>query len=74
MFQGIDDRLRKEMHKLVPENFTNDVKIIAPPSRKYSAWIGGTILSNLGSFYESWITKTEYEEYGPAVVHRKCNN
>ena len=48
------------------------VDVIAPPNRKYSAWIGGSILSSLSTFEEMWMTVAEYEEYGPAIVHRKC--
>lgn len=38
MFPGIADRLQKEMVNLAPS--TMKVKIIAPPERKYSSWIG----------------------------------
>jgi len=70
MFPGIDVRLTKEMAKLAPSSIK--VKIIAAPERKYSVWIGGSILSSLSSFQEMWITKDEYDESGPAIVHRKC--
>merc|ERR1712059_212037 len=45
---------------------------IAPPERKYSVWIGGSILSSLSTFEEMWIKKEEYDESGPSIVHRKC--
>ena len=48
------------------------IKVIAPPERKYSVWIGGSILSALGTFQSMWITKAEYEDAGPSIVHRKC--
>jgi len=48
------------------------IKIIAPPERKYSVWIGGSILSSLSTFQQMWISKEEYDESGPAIVHRKC--
>ena len=48
------------------------IRVIAPPERKYSVWIGGSILSSLGTFQQSWITKDEYDELGPSIVHRKC--
>jgi len=70
MFKGVDDRISKEMKALAPESMT--IKIIAPPERKYSVWIGGSILSSLSTFEEMWITKNEYDEAGPSIVHRKC--
>merc|ERR1719293_354714 len=63
MFNKIDSRLNKEMTALAPSAIK--VKIVAPPERKYSAWIGGSILSSLSTFQEMWITKDEYDESGP---------
>jgi len=70
MFPNIDKRLNKEMTALAPAAVK--VKIVAPPERKYSVWIGGSILSSLSTFQEMWITKDEYDESGPQIVHRKC--
>ena len=53
----------------------NDIlcyQIIAPPERKYSVWIGGSILASLSTFQQMWISKQEYDEAGPSIVHRKC--
>ena len=46
--------------------------VVAPPERKYSVWIGGSILSSLSTFQTMWIKKEEFEESGPPIVHRKC--
>jgi actin-related protein len=70
MFPGIADRMNKEITNLAPP--TMRVKIIAPPERKYSVWIGGSILASLATFATMWITKAEYDDSGPAIVHRKC--
>jgi actin-related protein len=69
MFPGIADRMQKEIVNLAPS--TMKVKIIAPPERKYSVWIGGSILSSLSTFQQMWISKEEYDESGPSIVHRK---
>jgi len=70
MFPGIADRMQKEISSLAPP--TMKIKIIAPPERKYSVWIGGSILGSLSSFESSWVTKAEFDESGPTVIHRKC--
>jgi len=70
MFPGIADRMQKEITALAPS--TMKIKIIAPPERKYSVWIGGSILASLSTFQTMWITKAEYDESGPSIVHRKC--
>lgn len=68
MFGGFEDRMMKDIVALAPSMMK--IKIIAPPERKYSAWIGGSILSSLSTFHSSWITRAMYDEYGPNVVHR----
>jgi len=70
MFPGIADRMQKEISQLAPP--TMKIKIIAPPERKYSVWIGGSILASLSSFDACWVTKAEYDECGTAIIHRKC--
>jgi actin beta/gamma 1 len=70
MFNGIADRMHKELTALAPS--TMQIKIIAPPERKYSVWIGGSILASLSGFQQMWISKQEYDESGPSIVHRKC--
>jgi actin-related protein len=70
MFPGMYERLTEEIKKLVPD--TMDVRVISPPERKYSVWIGGSILASLNTFQDNWITRSEYDELGPSIVHRKC--
>ncbi|KAG2624035.1 hypothetical protein PVAP13_3KG095900 [Panicum virgatum] len=70
MFPGIADRMSKEITALAPSSMK--IKVVAPPERKYSVWIGGSILASLSTFQQMWISKEEYDESGPAIVHRKC--
>jgi len=71
MYPGIQERMEKEIKALAPP--TMKIKVVAPPERKYSVWIGGSILSSLSTFENMWIQKEEYDESGPSIVHRKCN-
>jgi len=70
MFPGIAERMSKEITNLAPS--TMKIKVVAPPERKYSVWIGGSILASLSTFQQMWISKAEYDESGPSIVHRKC--
>jgi len=70
MFPGIAERMTKELIALAPA--TMKIKVVAPPERKYSVWIGGSILASLSTFQQMWISKAEYDESGPSIVHRKC--
>jgi len=71
MYQGLSERITKELTRLVPPS--SHVRVVAPPERKYSVWIGGSILSSLNTFQENWITKEEYNECGPSIIHDRCN-
>lgn len=62
--------MNREIISLTPTS--ERVKIIAPPERKYSVWLGGSIVASLPTFQQMWITKEEYDENGSAIVHKKC--
>ncbi|KAL1769539.1 beta-actin [Sigmodon hispidus] len=70
MYPGIAHRMQKEITALAPSTMKS--KIIAPPERKYSVWIGDSILASLSTFQQMWISKQEYDELGPSIVHCKC--
>ena len=67
MFPRISHRMQKEIAALAPT--TMKIKIIAPTKRKYSVWIGGSILASLSTFQQMWISKQEYDEPGPSISH-----
>jgi len=70
MLPGFAVRMLKEMTALAPAS--TNVNIIALPERKYSAWIGGSILGSMSDFLSMSISRQEYDEQGPSIIHRKC--
>ena len=72
MFPGMAERLTKELRAAGPSQL--EPRVIAPPERKYSVWIGGSILSSLTTFQNMWVRKSEYDENGAQIVHQKCLN
>ncbi|CAD8043589.1 unnamed protein product [Paramecium primaurelia] len=70
LFPGLQERLLKEIENLVQT--PSQTRVIVPPNRLNSTWIGGSILSTLTNFKPFWITKHEYEEFGPKIAHIKC--
>ncbi|CAF0996970.1 unnamed protein product [Brachionus calyciflorus] len=70
MYRDIGDRLQNEITKLAPSAMK--VRVISAPERRSSVWIGGSILASLGIFKLMWISREEYDESGPSIVHRKC--
>ena len=70
MFKGLPERFTQELKKLVDKSMKNEIKVIASTWRKYSTWIGGSILSGISTFDDKWTTKKEYEENGSQIVHK----
>ncbi|XP_046554075.1 actin-85C-like [Haliotis rubra] len=70
MFPGITSRITREVADLAPPVIR--VKVIAQPERKYAVWIGGSILASLSTFQQMWISKQDYIDCGPNIIHRKC--
>ena len=70
LYPNIEDRMEKEIELLAPP--TMKIKVIASPEKQNAAWIGGSIVASLGSFPQMWISKEEYDESGPKIVHEKC--
>ena len=64
MLPGFSERIQKEIVNLAPPK--SNVKVVCPPERKYSTWIGGTILSSIQR--SNWIGRAQYDEEGPSVV------
>ncbi|KAG5234026.1 Actin-related family protein [Salix suchowensis] len=71
--QQLKERLEKDLLEESPQ--AARVKVLASGNateRRFSVWIGGSILASLGSFQQMWFSKSEYEEHGASYVQRKC--
>ncbi|NXG56530.1 ACL7B protein, partial [Hemiprocne comata] len=69
MMEGFADRLQMELARLFP---SDNIITAVSPQRKFSVWIGGSILASLHPFQELWVYRSEYEEYGPSCIFKKC--
>ena len=73
--QAVSDILREQMEGIIHTHTPGwRVKVLSPgmQERAVLSWLGGSILGSLGSFHDMLITKSEYEEWGTAIVNRKC--
>ena len=64
---GLEERLSWQLRQLLP----GKPKVLASAheiERTAAGWIGGSILSSLGSFQQLWLGRTEYEEYGATLA------
>ncbi|KOB71424.1 actin [Operophtera brumata] len=70
MIPGLVNRLKAELgFKLVKEPWKTNVDAL--PSRRYAAWVGGSILASLSCLKGFWMTKEEYEDVGSDRVNYK---
>ncbi len=86
MFPGYASRIDNELRNLYKENTLKLAKeknikipidIIDSPRRKYSVFIGATVLSNVYNIPANesyWISKKDWEESGPNIIVKKCPN
>jgi len=73
--QAVPDMLREQVEGIIHTHTPGwRVKVLSPgmQERAVLSWLGGSILGSLGTFHDMWITKSEYEEWGSAIVNRKC--
>merc|ERR1719290_268729 len=66
-FPGFEKRLYQELSQLFDEK--TNIKVRALPNRDLLGWVGAARLSNLSSFQRFWLTKADYQENGPVMVH-----
>eukprot|EP01065_Artemidia_motanka_P018237 TRINITY_DN21559_c0_g1_i1.p1 TRINITY_DN21559_c0_g1~~TRINITY_DN21559_c0_g1_i1.p1 ORF type:complete len:393 (+),score=103.41 TRINITY_DN21559_c0_g1_i1:78-1256(+) len=78
LIKGLEERLEKEAYGLAPPGAKDCVKVVSDSSsegrgvRRYCVWMGGSIMANLSAFQDQWVQRSEYEEMGPSIVHRRC--
>ncbi|PIN00794.1 Actin-related protein - Arp6p [Handroanthus impetiginosus] len=71
--QQLKERIEKDLLEESPQ--AARVKVLASGNateRRFSVWIGGSILASLGSFQQMWFSKSEFEEHGASYIQRKC--
>eukprot|EP01018_Ginkgo_biloba_P002499 Gb_02989 [translate_table: standard] len=73
---GFDERFQKEA--IVASSPSIRPALVKPPEYmpenmlRNSAWLGGAILAKVVFPQNQHITKAEYDESGPSIIHRKC--
>ena len=64
-------KINRIQNKYKIHNKNIHVHVRSMPERKYSAWIGGSVVASLESLSGMWVTKEDFEEIGANIVHRK---
>ena len=58
MFRGFGPRLLRGLESLSDRKMK--FRIVAPPERKYTAWIGGSVLTGVPAFSKLWRTREDW--------------
>eukprot|EP01029_Cantina_marsupialis_P028907 TRINITY_DN778161_c0_g1_i1.p1 TRINITY_DN778161_c0_g1~~TRINITY_DN778161_c0_g1_i1.p1 ORF type:complete len:407 (-),score=92.11 TRINITY_DN778161_c0_g1_i1:124-1311(-) len=66
--EGLEERLHQDLSDMLPLSMKVRMIQAGPLERQFSSWIGGSILSSLGTFQQLWISREQYNEHGSSVV------
>eukprot|EP00923_Selenidium_pygospionis_P025224 GHVN01044433.1.p1 GENE.GHVN01044433.1~~GHVN01044433.1.p1 ORF type:complete len:429 (+),score=84.92 GHVN01044433.1:367-1653(+) len=72
LFQGLPERIEKEIRVAAPPQAWNHVRVIADPGRLFGVWMGAKLFCGLRAMQTTvWTSKQEWEDEGSNVVHKK---
>ncbi|CAN0020457.1 unnamed protein product [Ectocarpus sp. 12 AP-2014] len=71
LFEGMPERITSELSSSLPSAFKVRTLTASPIERRFSVWIGGSILCSLGTFQQLWLSKRQYEEQGADVAESR---
>lgn len=66
---GFQARLEGAVRTLAPKSAT--VKVVADADRLNAVFVGASIFSGSSGFKDSVVTKLDYQEVGPSIIHRR---
>ncbi|XP_067841012.1 uncharacterized protein [Heptranchias perlo] len=72
LLTGLPARVQKEISSMVPLDLSKYVHVASPANRDFTVWNGGAALASSSAFECAWISREEYNEFGPHIVYRKC--
>lgn len=73
MTPGFSETLEKLVYSNAPESTKVKVQTHTRGfEKRFSPWLGGSVLASTGTFQNMWISKYEFEEAGASIVKRKC--
>ncbi|KAG8348816.1 putative Actin [Trypanosoma vivax] len=70
LFPGIEQRLQREL-VLRRTSTEQKVNCIAFADRDLAAWIGGSVVASMSTFPQMCLSRKDYLESGPSIVHTK---
>ena len=73
LYGNLIGQVQNKVIELAPPNVkVRSVAVSLPAERKYTEWIGGSIVTSLSSFQSYWVGSQEWKELGSTIVEKKC--
>ncbi|MEE6476282.1 hypothetical protein FKM82_011033 [Ascaphus truei] len=72
LLPGLASRLQKEVSSMLPLELLDALHVSRVLDKDFAVWCGGAALASSQGFHTAWISKQEYHECGPDIVHRRC--
>ena len=69
MFPGMASRIHNDLIPLARKD--TKINVVTPTNSKNAAWRGGSFLASSPDFQQKWISKQDYDEFGPSIIHTK---
>eukprot|EP00439_Symbiodinium_sp_Y106_P021299 s1350_g2.t1 len=69
LFPGMCQRVQEELQRLLPSAVKAKVTRVAKPT--YAAFMGGSILASMPDLQRTFMTRSEYLEYGASFIQSK---
>lgn len=69
---GFVPKLQQKLTEVVAPQKSKFISFPFAIERRFSAWIGGSILASLSSFQGFWVGKQEWTESGGVILEKKC--
>ena len=74
---GLTDRVAAELRLTAARDFSPALvavpEYMPPNTSRFAPWVGGAVLAKVVGGTNQFMTKGDYEEVGPAGVHRRCS-
>jgi actin-related protein len=75
LVEGLTERVISELHARLPRGYGRGALKITNAAtnteRRHAAWIGGSILTSIGTFHKIWVAPQEFAEVGLAAFDRR---
>lgn len=72
LMRGFTDRFDSDIRQFAENSAKTDINVSAALSRKYAAWMGGSMLASFSTFGDTTVKQQEWSETGQETDRGNC--